>query len=171
MKICMLGVLVSGVLGVSVSGIKICGTFCGPTYCDGKVDPECAEVKGAACVASAGNCNETAATDASCADDCCKKHDACCGSPDRRPCNNALVNCLGQCGGAFGDDDAPSCYNGVIPVPVAAIEAAMALNPYGCCGTSCDYTGLIGADGRALAVQQAGGISDLREEPGAVSRG
>jgi hypothetical protein len=36
-------VLVAGVLGVSVSGIKICGTFCGPTYCDGK-DPECAEV-------------------------------------------------------------------------------------------------------------------------------
>ena len=136
------------------TALDICGNFCGPTWCDGAATAECADVKGAACVKSAGDCSESKATDGSCADACCRKHDTCCGSTDRRPCNTEIVSCLEQCGGMSGDDDLPSCYLGWLPVPVVAIETAMALLPFECCGTSCDYSGRLGVDGRALVAQE-----------------
>ena len=151
-------VVVAALIGApAATALDICGNFCGPNWCDGINTPECAEVKGAACVSWLGNCHETGSTDQSCADACCKKHDSCCGSSDRRPCNKDIVSCLGQCGGISGDDDLPSCKLGQLPIPIGGIEAGMALAPYDCCGTSCDYSGSIGMDGRArggLAVQQ-----------------
>ena len=138
------------------TSLHICGSFCGPTWCDDKVEPECADVEGSRCTKSAGDCTEGQSPDGSCADACCNAHDKCCGSSDRRPCNNAIVNCLKNCGGITGDDDLPSCYKGALPIPVIAIETAMELNPYDCCGTPCDYTGPVGLDGRMQTVERRG---------------
>ena len=100
------------------TALDICGNFCGPTWCDGAATAVRGRqsVKGAACVKSAGDCSESKATDGSCADACCRKHDTCCGSTDRRPCNTEIVSCLEQCGGMSGDDDLPSCYSCCISV-------------------------------------------------------
>ena len=58
-------------------------------------------------------------------------HDACCGSTNRQPCNNALIACLGACSGG------KSCYRDGIPISPELIKIGMELDPEDCCGTSC----------------------------------
>eukprot|EP00041_Stephanoeca_diplocostata_P003685 m.36843 g.36843 ORF g.36843 m.36843 type:complete len:148 (+) comp14535_c0_seq1:57-500(+) len=122
----------------SSTALDICGNFCGPTWCNKSVTPECAVVSGGGCQRSPADCNERGETDGSCADACCKAHDQCCGSTDRRPCNNAIIACLQRCRNTTG---MPHCYHDFVPVPVDAILAGMELNPNECCGTSCGFEG------------------------------
>ena len=118
----------------SVCAVDICGNFCGPDWCDASDLEECSGYSaGSSCDKASTDCNETGPTDGSCADSCCKEHDSCCGSSDRRPCNNAIINCLKVCRETSG----PHCYHGIVPVPVDAVLVAMELDPYGCCGTTC----------------------------------
>lgn len=115
-------------------------------------------VEGKACTPKQPICTETMPSDGSCADECCKAHDRCCGSADRTPCNDAIIRCLKDC----RHGSAKSCHRGMVPVPVDVILAgstafedlepgrrcaplslrvpvvAVELDPYGCCGTSCD---------------------------------
>ena len=115
--------------------MDICGNYCGPSWCSGEVMEECAQVDGSACVQSSLNCEEEGDTDGSCADACCKTHDTCCGSTDRTGCNNAIIACLKEC----EDSTGPSCKGDLgVPVPASVVLTGMELDPYGCCGTSCD---------------------------------
>merc|ERR1712187_510668 len=99
---------------------------------------ECDEVSGSGCAKR--GCPEGGPSDGSCADECCKIHDACCGSSDRTGCNNVIISCLEACPqGPIGPGK--TCMRGDIPVAVAVIKTAMELDPYGCCGTSCNYFG------------------------------
>ena len=84
-------------------------------------------------------------TDGSCADGCCKLHDKCCGSSDRSPCNAAIIKCLQGC--PQGTEPGKTCMNGILPVPVFTILAAMEINTGDCCGGSCDNSGVLDADG------------------------
>lgn len=130
---CLLTASVLASLGVG-GAWDVCGNYCGPTWCDADATPECAAVSGSACTPSNRSCTEQGPTDGSCADSCCRAHDACCGSSDRRPCNKQILACLESC----LSDEGPSCMHGVMPVPVAVVIAGMELDPYACCGTSCD---------------------------------
>ena len=122
-------------LSCSVGALEICGNYCGPTWCDGAAITEC-PTGGKSCQRDASTCTESGPTDGSCADECCKKHDACCGSDDRTGCNDAIISCLKACPSGPGSPG-KTCYRGSIPVPVDAVLAGMELDPYGCCGTSC----------------------------------
>lgn len=117
----------------SVVAIEICGNYCGPSWCSGEKSPECAQVDGSGCVQSSSNCAEAGPTDGSCADACCKTHDACCGSTDRTGCNNAIIACLKECEGSEGT----ACKRDGVPVPAGVVRDGMELDPFGCCGTSC----------------------------------
>lgn len=119
----------------SSRAFDVCGNYCGPSWCGGEVKEECADPNvGRSCKPSGENCQEMSPTDGSCADDCCRTHDACCGSSDRSPCNTHLIQCLKSC---ENDPAAKTCHRGDIPVPIALILTGMELDPYGCCGTSC----------------------------------
>eukprot|EP00658_Telonema_sp_P-2_P031834 TRINITY_DN2373_c0_g1_i4.p2 TRINITY_DN2373_c0_g1~~TRINITY_DN2373_c0_g1_i4.p2 ORF type:complete len:154 (-),score=31.02 TRINITY_DN2373_c0_g1_i4:224-685(-) len=120
-----------------VGAMDICGNYCGPTWCSGQAIPECALVKGSGCQTSSQDCKEDGPTDGSCADACCKVHDGCCGSSDRRGCNDAIIACLKACPSGPGSPG-QTCMHGELPVPVDAILAGMEVDPYKCCGTSCD---------------------------------
>ena len=119
------------VIAAPASTLEVCGNYCGPGWCNGASMPECSN-GGSSCEPSPANCVESGPTDGSGADACCKIHDSCCGSSDRTQCNNNLIACLKAV------VSGPSCYYGIVPVPVDAILAAMELNPYGCCGSSCN---------------------------------
>ena len=120
--------------GTSGAALHICGNFCGPDWCDASSIEECSSWEHGSCQKSSTDCNETGTTDGSCADACCKVHDSCCGSSDRRTCNNNVINCLKVCEQTAG----PHCYHGIVPVPVAVVLTAMELDPYSCCGTTCN---------------------------------
>ena len=117
----------------TTSGLHICGNYCGPDWCSGVKQEECGDIidGGGACNQDADNCRESGPTDGSCADACCKNHDACCGSSDRSPCDEAIISCLAACSGG------PSCYLDSIPVSAELIKIGMELNPAQCCGTAC----------------------------------
>lgn len=65
---------------------KVCGNYCGPGWCSGEYIDE-------------KSCFETMSPQGQCADQCCRVHDACCGQYDRSACNDAIANCLYDCGG------------------------------------------------------------------------
>ena len=64
---------------------RVLGNYCGPGWCTGKWIDE------RNCDAIHGD------SDGSCPDECCKEHDRCCGTSDRRPCNDRIAKCLEQC--------------------------------------------------------------------------
>ena len=108
----------------------VCGAYCGPGWCNGKYleEDKC----------SGKHPVEThSLTGPSCADQCCRSHDMCCGhSKNRRPCNGDLENCLRRC-----DALSLSCTKQVlgqtVPVPAGAIWAAMELFSGDCCSGPC----------------------------------
>uniref|UniRef100_A0A6U9NUR2 Phospholipase A2 n=1 Tax=Zooxanthella nutricula TaxID=1333877 RepID=A0A6U9NUR2_9DINO len=104
---------------VGVGGsLRVCGNYCGPGWCNGRQLPE-------------DKCDESV-TPTSCADACCRDHDACCGSDDDSSCNEAIIECLSRC-----DSFDLDCVNGFIPVPAAAIKGALGLAKDWCCGAPC----------------------------------
>jgi len=71
-------------------------------------------------------------TGASCADECCRAHDNCCGYRTRSTCNKVIVDCLREC-----DPLSETCTIDDVPVPAGAIEAAMDIVESWCCGEEC----------------------------------
>merc|ERR1711865_36107 len=136
---------------ILVCALDVCGNYCGPTWCSGQVTPECKTIDGRACVRSSSDCTESGPTDGSCADECCKTHDHCCGSSDRSGCNDAIISCLKLC----SDPSAKTCYHGSVPVPYEVVLTAMRLDPYDCCGTSCSETGVVGVNGTEVVPSAA----------------
>ena len=160
--------LLAFALLATAGALDICGNFCGPTWCDGKAITECpvgGKVRGRtapciypssstasmpfllrisllpqSCERDANTCTESGPTDGSCADECCKMHDTCCGSDDRSACNANIIKCLKACPSGPGSKG-QACHRGSLPVPVDAVLVGMELDPYGCCGTSCDGSG------------------------------
>jgi hypothetical protein len=115
--------------------LDICGNYCGPDWCGARISQECSGYsKGYTCDKASTDCQERVPTDGSCADACCMQHDACCGSLNRRPCNNNVINCLKTC---RHSNNTKHCLHGYLPVPVDAVLVAMELDPYNCCGTKC----------------------------------
>ena len=87
-----------------IQALEVCGNYCGPTWCSGAANPECADENiidgGAACQPGPENCVESMAAisgEENCVDECCKVHDACCGSKDRSGCNKAATTCATAC--------------------------------------------------------------------------
>lgn len=104
----------------------VCGAYCGPGWCNGKYLEE-------------NKCSGThpvethSLTGPSCADQCCQRHDMCCGhSKNRRPCNGDLENCLSKCNAL-----SLTCTKDDVPVPAGAIWAAMKLFSGDCCSGPC----------------------------------
>ena len=113
----------------STASFRVCGNYCGPGWCNGGWISE-------------GDCDDSVSpethslTGPSCADVCCRSHDACCGhSSHRNTCNTALVDCLSKC-----DPASVTCTNDGVPVPAGGIEAAMDIVESWCCGERCPPT-------------------------------
>jgi|TARA_B110000208_G_C11451159_1_gene314616 hypothetical protein len=108
-------------------GLHICGSYCGPTWCDNAAIAET-------------SCNDSyapethASTGPSCADSCCKLHDICCGHGTRSTCNTAIVNCLGECNAM-----SLTCTLHGVPVPAGGIRVAMNIVSSWCCGSPCSW--------------------------------
>jgi hypothetical protein len=67
------------------SSCTICGSYCGPGWCEKTCESESV-------------CQFSVPPQAnSCTDACCMKHDMCCGYNDSRNCNKNLVTCLNNC--------------------------------------------------------------------------
>jgi hypothetical protein len=125
--------------GVGSFALIICGNYCGPNWCNAQIQPECSNPVGSGCKKTMSDCSEMVPTDNSCADSCCKIHDSCCGSPNRKPCNDEIISCLEKCeNGPNNKCRDPSTGLAVHP---KVILFGMKLNPYGCCGTRCDGSG------------------------------
>lgn len=133
---CIYIVVVAALVAVGAA-THICGNYCGPTWCNGQVVPECDCVSGAGCLESTSNCAETGPTDGSCADACCALHDTCCGSADRTQCNNNFFDCLDACPQGPGSPG-KVCEGPLGPVPIDLIKIGMDLFEGDCCGTACD---------------------------------
>jgi len=70
----------------------LCGNYCGPNWCSGKIQSE------TSCVDSGHFMNSTDPID-----ECCKFHDMCCGSKERGVhCNQAIELCLEKINGTGG---------------------------------------------------------------------
>ena len=105
----------------------VCGSYCGPYWCNNKwlsedkcdtsVEPEYHKLTGY-----------------SCADECCKNHDKCCGQnkKNQKSCNKEIVDCLSKC-----NPLSLTCSLYFIPVPASTIEIAMDIVEDWCCGTPC----------------------------------
>ena len=106
---------------------RVCGSYCGPGWCNNKWISE-------------SICDESAApehhsiTGYSCADLCCQQHDNCCGQPKKLQgeCNNMIVKCLSKC-----DPLSLTCTNDGFPFPAGEIELAMDIVNEWCCGSPC----------------------------------
>ena len=114
---------------------RVCGNFCGPGWCDGKVEEECAQVSSSGASCEERGCSESGDTDGSCADACCMQHDACCGSSDRRSCNKNIVACLDACPTGAGQKGCG--WEIGISVAPSVIETAMNIVSTWCCGEQC----------------------------------
>ena len=70
-------------LVLAARALRICGNYCGPTWCSGEVIDE-------------RQCTALKLPDPAVylADACCMQHDICCGYGDRRTCNQLLVECI-----------------------------------------------------------------------------
>ena len=114
---------------------RVCGNYCGPGWCDGKSQEECARVSSDGATCEQRGCYEGGESDGSCADECCKRHDTCCGSSDRHACNKDIVACLGAC--PTGSGDKGCGWELGITVSPSVIEAAMDIVSSWCCGEQC----------------------------------
>ena len=112
----------------------------GPRWCSAEVKHECSYENKTACVPNVTQCQPTGPTDGSCADQCCKNHDTCCGSSNRTVCNAGIISCLKACPSGPGSKG-KTCMNGILPVPVDVLLAGMEVDPFGCCGAPCSYVG------------------------------
>ena len=65
------------------AALRICGNYCGPSWCNGQAIPE------KECDTSVAPLNDVYKVD-----DCCRKHDNCCGFGVRQLCNSRLVTCI-----------------------------------------------------------------------------
>lgn len=88
-------------------------------------------------------CDDSADTDGSCEDACCKVHDTCCGhktpSTGKADCNTAIVTCLDACS---GDNVSKWCRDSLdIPISSRVIADAMDLVEGWCCGGPCPKRG------------------------------
>ena len=126
-------------LAGSAHATHICGNYCGPNWCNGMDLSE-------------ESCDESvpvethSLTGPSCADSCCKMHDACCASDDRPSCNTRIVDCLSHC-----DPVSATCTRDGIPVPAGAIEAAMDIVESWCCGSKCPSSSSQGSSGSSAS--------------------
>ena len=70
---------------IAARALRICGNYCGPTWCNGEVIDE-------------HKCTAVVEPDPDvyAADTCCMHHDMCCGYGDRHTCNRLLVECIFQ---------------------------------------------------------------------------
>lgn len=94
---------------------KVCGQFCGPSWCAGSVLSE------DQCVRS-GKWSRVSPD--SKVDSCCKTHDKCCGDGNRGVCNTQIVQCI-QANKAYWS------------ICGAAVWAAMKTVSSWCCGSRC----------------------------------
>ena len=127
---------------------RVCGNYCGPGWCDAKWEAEV-------------DCDDTAATDGSCEDSCCKIHDTCCGhttpTTGKASCNTAIVACLDKCGSSK-----PWCKDKLgIPISNKLIAEAMDIVEDWCCGAPCPKSNissgveeLVAGDARAAWVAE-----------------
>ena len=83
----------------SVTAFPVCGNYCGANWCNAQFSTECAHPSptDVACNKTHDDCSERVPTDHSCADECCKVHDYCCGSSNRKVCNDLIISCLETC--------------------------------------------------------------------------
>eukprot|EP00747_Dinoflagellata_sp_TGD_P169733 gnl/TRDRNA2_/TRDRNA2_199512_c0_seq1.p1 gnl/TRDRNA2_/TRDRNA2_199512_c0~~gnl/TRDRNA2_/TRDRNA2_199512_c0_seq1.p1 ORF type:complete len:283 (+),score=42.97 gnl/TRDRNA2_/TRDRNA2_199512_c0_seq1:36-884(+) len=105
---------------------RICGNYCGPGWCNGKMVAE-------------NECDDSVEPETSpifgpsCADSCCRAHDKCCGhEDDKSHCNKNMIDCLSKC--------TPwdlSCTNGPVPAEPMALSSVMQLGKDLCCGDPC----------------------------------
>ena len=106
---------------------RVCGNYCGPGWCNAIWEEE-------------AKCNDTADTDGSCPDACCKTHDTCCGhttpGTGKEKCNRAIVACLDACGNAE-----PWCRDKLgVPFAAKLIADSMGIVEDWCCGAPCPKT-------------------------------
>ena len=73
-------------------GIRACGNYCGARWCGGE------QVRERYDFDDVFMCDFSAPT-LFCEDECCKAHDSCCGSNDRRDCNYEMLQCTAACAG------------------------------------------------------------------------
>ena len=68
---------------LQTQAVQICGNYCGPNWCNGKVLAE-------------KHCDTSMEPDQYYikTDSCCQKHDHCCGFGNRSQCNDELIQCL-----------------------------------------------------------------------------
>ena len=125
----------------SVTAFPVCGNYCGANWCNAQFSTECAHPSptDVACNKTQDDCSERVPTDHSCADECCKAHDYCCGSSNRKVCNDLIISCLETC--ESGQNDKCRHPGTGLPVHPKVILIAMKLNPYGCCGGRCGKPG------------------------------
>ena len=105
---------------------RVCGNYCGPGWCNGKMQSE-------------SNCDRKKEVEkwpgmgTSCPDKCCRTHDGCCTKKKIKNCNKSLINCLEKCG-----KNTISCTNYGIPVPAGEIQLGMEIAEDWCCNGPCD---------------------------------
>lgn len=110
----------------SSKSLHICGNYCGPSWCNGQ------HLNEALCDESVPS--ETHIfTGTSCADDCCKIHDRCCGLQNKSSCNTDIITCLQNC-----DSESLTCTSPYgFPINPSIIESAMEVIEDWCCGSPC----------------------------------
>jgi hypothetical protein len=101
-----------------VGSFKVCGSFCGPGWCNNQWLAE-------------SQCDYTSAPD-DCADSCCQTHDACCGHGERSTCNKAIAECILQCG--IPTSFTEPCSNPLVAPLMTTFMAAIGGR---CCGEVC----------------------------------
>jgi hypothetical protein len=121
-----------GYLGVALC-LRICGNYCGPDWCNGRVLAE------QDCDVDDGS---SVADPLYVADLCCREHDRCCGHGNRSTCNGALIQCIqGHRGLQENQDHWFLCGNDKwASGTIAEFFEAMGLLTGGsmCCGTLCE---------------------------------
>ena len=135
---------------------RVCGNYCGPGWCTAARARRgcCRRIPCSHCAAARARrcnaqwekeevCDDSADTDGSCEDACCRLHDTCCGhktpSTGKADCNTAIVTCLDACS---GDKVSKWCRDGLdIPISNRVIADAMDLVEGWCCGGPCPKAG------------------------------
>ena len=122
-----IGVLLFLCIPQNSTPIHICGNYCGPHWCAGMDIAE-------------SECDDRMApetwrwTGVSCADNCCRAHDACCGHRmNTSSCNRAIVECLHDC-----HPFSVTCTRDGLPFIAGTIEIAMNIVENWCCGSPCE---------------------------------
>lgn len=117
----------NNILNNSDYRFRVCGSYCGPGWCNNQWLDE-------------NKCNTSIApeyhklTGYSCADICCKYHDRCCGQQRylQENCNKEIVNCLSKC-----NPLSLTCTINDLPIISSEIRLAMDIVENWCCGEPC----------------------------------